>query len=146
MTIAEQVQALQLKADAYDNVMERIGSLGDFIEDWDSKDPDRLPRNHESKINSVRQLVEFYSHETAAFKAKVKEDGYSQLVLKKYSDSRYNNEKIEWIRVYLDNGNVSIRTASGNHFPNGAYSKDIYGSGDGILCDIGDIQGLEIIK
>jgi hypothetical protein len=146
MTLAEQVEALQLKADAYDNVMERIGSLCDFIADWDSKNPDRLPLNHENKIKPVRDLVELYSHETIAFKAKVKEEGYSQLLLNKYCDSRYKNEKIEFIRVYLDNGNIAIGTSSCVHFPEGEYSKNIYGSGDSVLCEISGIEYLEIIK
>lgn len=56
--LVAQIEELERKAAAFDALNERVKGLQGFIDDWDSKDPDRLPVNHRAKIAPVRALVE----------------------------------------------------------------------------------------
>lgn len=57
--LVAQIEALEQKASALDDLVARVNDLQAFIDDWDSGDPDRLPVNHRAKIAPVRTLVEF---------------------------------------------------------------------------------------
>jgi hypothetical protein len=61
-------------------LVHKIMLLEEFIKDWDSGDPDNLPKSHKAKINPVRQLVDV-----------IKNDKETLLKLKKALD---NNECI----------------------------------------------------
>lgn len=53
-----QIQELEQKAVKLESLEKLILSrLGDFVESWDSEDPDRLPGNREAKINDVRAVL-----------------------------------------------------------------------------------------
>ena len=147
MSIIDQNKKLERKANAYDQLVDRVAELSKFIDDWDSEDPDRLPRNHKAKIAPVRTLVDIYRNDSTAFKREVVDKGYYQDVPIKYRDSLYDGKPIIWVKVNL-NGDVFIKNETGEHFVHNIDGEDfnVYNSIDYTLCEIQDVPLLEIRK
>ncbi len=147
MNLMKEIQKLERKAQAYDQLVDRIAELSEFIEDWDSEDPDRLPRSHKGKIQPVRALVELYRTESSAFKKEVADKGYYQDVPLKYRDSLYAGAPIIWVRVYV-NGDVIIKNEIAEHFVANIDGEDFYvgNSIDYVLCALQDEPCLDIRK
>ena len=59
MDILKEVERLLEIERRYNSTLDKLEELGEFIEDWDSGDPDRLPASHYGKIIPVRSVYEF---------------------------------------------------------------------------------------
>jgi hypothetical protein len=57
--LVERIKELEDKARAYDAIQQKLVDLQEFVSAWDSLDHDRLPINHEAKINDVRRFIKF---------------------------------------------------------------------------------------
>lgn len=59
MELIQEIKRLQEIERRYNNIQDKLTELGDFICDWDSCNPDRLPVCHLAKINPVRGVYNF---------------------------------------------------------------------------------------
>ncbi len=59
MRIIEEVQRLLEIERRYQNTQNKMRELAEFIECWDSENPDLLPADHKTKINLVRSFYNF---------------------------------------------------------------------------------------
>lgn len=111
-TLAEQVQALEVKAARYDEAVARIMELEHFIKDWDENE---LPSNRAAMIAPVRRLVDFYKNSSPQFINDVFTLGFLAGLPKKYSNSTYDGYAITNVRVFV-NGDVGITTTNGHEY------------------------------
>ena len=59
MLIIEEVERLLEIEKRYSAMQGKLQELAEFIDCWDSKNPDLLPAGHHAKINLVRSFYHF---------------------------------------------------------------------------------------
>lgn len=140
-SLSEQVSKLELKAERFDDAVDRIMDLKLWIESFESGEA-----SQKAVINQVKSLINFYESSSRAWIAKVEKQGYQQGKLEKYFDSKFNGEKIIEVKATKD-GEVFALTETGEHFIAHMSSGCNFKQGlDYILCDIQYVDGLELNK
>lgn len=140
-SLSDQIITLERKAERFDDAVERIMELKSFIEHFERGDISQA-----GVMNKVKGLVNFYEPSSNTWLSKIKEQGYQQGKLDKYSSSKFNGEIIKEVKANKD-GDVFAITESGEHYiANMTSSCNYKQSLDYILCDIQDIDTLELIK
>lgn len=146
-SISQQILILEKKAAAFDQLVDRVAALSTFIVEWDNLDLKINKTPYLAQINPVRDMVNAYKDQTAAFKQEVLEQGFRQGVPVKYKDSLYDGLPIEWVKVH-ENGDVVIKTVNGEDFCANIDGPDfdLTHSIDYVLCRITTISGLTLRK
>jgi hypothetical protein len=140
-SLSSQVGKMERRAERFDEAVDRIMELKRSIEYFESGE-----LAQEGLINAFKDLISFYESSSRAFVDKLASDGYQEGVLKKYSDSTFNGEKIITLKATSE-GEVFVNTQSGEHFLGYMDSGYSYtDSFDYILCGMSFIDGLDLLE
>ncbi|MGD1524255.1 hypothetical protein [Vibrio owensii] len=136
--LVERIQELENKERFLDNLIAQVQDLQSFVDDWDSNDPDRLPRKHENQINPIRRLIKMT-------RPSLKQAGTITSSPEKYDHSTYQGHLIDSITAHSD-GKIQLFTSAGSFEIETSEDIGACSSADSILCEIQSHDGIEVKK
>ena len=141
LSLAEQVNELERKAQNFDDAVDRIMELQTWVDDFENGDA-----SPHAVINKVKSLIKFYESSSREWLAKIEEQGYQQGGLVKYTNSTFNGKKIIEVKA-MKGGEVFAVTDTGLHTIGFTSDGLSYKQGlDSIICDLQDVEGLKLSK
>lgn len=136
--LVKRIEELEQKERYLKTLLVEVRSLQEFVDDWDSNDPERLPRKHENKIQPVRRLLKMT-------RPSLNEVETITSSPEKYDRSTFEGHLIDSITAH-SNGKIEFMTSGGLFTIETNEDISNCSSADSILCEIQFHPNLEISK